>query len=789
MKKRVPASPRRDVSASSPSPRPPVSASPARRVPAPSPRPASPRRKVSASSPSPRPRVSASNPAPRLPYSELRARLQEAEETLRAIREGEVDAVVVSGAKGERVYSLSGAETIYRQAAETMAEAVLAVSPEGRIVFCNPRLTEFLRVPQGSLLGRPLVDFVPVEDRVQLAQMVEQAKARPVRRRLVLAVDGRALPVRVSASPLSQPDGIGVCIVATDLTEVEETVRNLERLRNEHEALGESVQRLRGVLVGAAVGFSITDPDGRFAEVNPAFCRIVGYGPDELRRLTYRELVYPDDSGENERQARLLEAGEIDSFVIENRYVRKDGRPVWVRKSVSQVRDLAGTVQGHVAFVEDITEQKQAVEALVTAHRQTQDLIDNTTALVYACDLEERFVLANAALAALLRTTPAQLLGKRRHEFMPQADADAHEAADRKVIAAGRAVEFEEHSDLHGRSITWLSTKLPLRDAQGRIYAVAGIVTDISARKQAEEALRASELRLETVLAGMTDCYYTLDKEWRFSYVNPTAEKFFDRPKEKVIGQCIWELYPAVASSLTGTEYRRAMAEGKPAHFETQSALSNRYWNIHAYPGPEGLTVYLSDITERRRAEESLREAAQELKRSNEDLEQYAYVASHDLQEPLRMVANYVELLGQRYKGKLDDKADRYIKHAADGAVRMQGLIHDLLTFSRVGRRDVAIKPVNLNRVVEQAMENVRTRIEESGTVVDVGLLPVVSGDEIQLVQLFQNLLTTPSSSAAPSRLVSGLRLTRRHRSRMRRRGDTQTRRWWPYRLPTTASG
>lgn len=161
------------------------------------------------------------------------------------------------------------------------------------------------------------------------------------------------------------------------------------------------------------------------------------------------------------------------------------------------VKDCAGTIIGAIEVAHDITARKQAEEALAAAHRQTQSLIDNTTAMVYACDLEERFVLANAALAALLRTTPAQLLGKRRHEFMPQADADAHEAADRKVIAADQAVEFEEHSDLHGRSITWLSTKFPLRDAQGRIYGVAGIVTDISERKRAEENLNKSTADLK----------------------------------------------------------------------------------------------------------------------------------------------------------------------------------------------------------------------------------------------------------------------------------------------------
>jgi PAS domain S-box-containing protein len=479
-------------------------------------------------------------PAPRRKsesLAQLRARLREAEETLRAIREGKVDAVVVTGAQGEQIYSLSGAETIYRLAAETMAEAALAVSPAGRIIFCNPRLAEFLQVPHESLLGRPLTDFVAGEGRTALAKLMEQAKAAPVHRRMELVgAAGGSLPVQVSASPLHQPDGVGVCIVATDLTEIEEAVRNLERVRIEHEALRDSSQRLRNIFAGAAVGLAITTAEGRFAEVNPTFCSIVGYDADELRQLSYQQLVHPDDHAENARLAERLNAGAIDSFVLENRYVRKDGEPVWVRKSVSQVRDLDGTVQGHIAFVEDISEKKQA-----------------------------------------------------------------------------------------------------------------------------EQALRASEERLQAVLSGMTDCYYTLDREWRFVDMNPTAEKYFDRPREEVLGRCIWDLYPNAASGLISAEYRRAMAEGKPVHFETGSVLGARFWDIHAYPGPEGLAVYLTDITERKRAEEENERQLAELVRWQAvmlDREDRVMELKREVNELLRRVGDTARYPSQAGEAKTRSKED-----------------------------------------------------------------------------------------------------------------------------------
>jgi len=131
----------------------------------------------------------------------------------------------------------------------------------------------------------------------------------------------------------------------------------------------------------------------------------------------------------------------------------------------------------------------------------------------------------------------------------------------------------------------------------------------------------------------------------------------------------------------------------------------------------------------------------EELARSNQELEQFAYVASHDLQEPLRMVATYTQLLAERYQGKLDSDADKYIHYAVDGALRMQKLVQDLLAFSRVGRQGMALESTDCNTVLEVALSNLKVAIQESGAVIRHGLLPVVMADVSQLVQVFQNLI------------------------------------------------
>ncbi len=144
---------------------------------------------------------------------------------------------------------------------------------------------------------------------------------------------------------------------------------------------------------------------------------------------------------------------------------------------------------------------------------------------------------------------------------------------------------------------------------------------------------------------------------------------------------------------------------------------------------------------QRQQAEQDLARKAAELTRSNQDLEQFAYVASHDLQEPLRMIAAYTQLLSERYRGKLDAQADKYIAYAVEGALRMQTLIRDMLAFSRVGRNGVGSDPSDCNHVVEEALLNLKASINESAAVVVYKDLPVVAAERIQMVQLFQNLI------------------------------------------------
>jgi signal transduction histidine kinase len=181
----------------------------------------------------------------------------------------------------------------------------------------------------------------------------------------------------------------------------------------------------------------------------------------------------------------------------------------------------------------------------------------------------------------------------------------------------------------------------------------------------------------------------------------------------------------------------------KPFHTEEVLARVNAHLSLRAMQRAleEQNRQLQQEIAVRRQTEEVLAQRTDELSRSNAELEQLAYVASHDLQEPLRMITSYLQLLEQRYKNKIDPDANEFIEFAVDGAKRMQRLIDDLLTYSRLGSRAKPFHSVNSAQVVKDAMRSVQMAIEESGAVIECGTLPVIVGDGAQLAQLFQNLI------------------------------------------------
>ena len=282
---------------------------------------------------------------------------------------------------------------------------------------------------------------------------------------------------------------------------------------------------------------------------------------------------------------------------------------------------------------------------------------------------------------------------------------------------------------------------------------VSGLLVARFLKKHLEntEALKASAIRYRRLHETMWDAFVQMDLSGRITDVNAAFEQLLGYPQDRLREMAMAELTPDQWRELDAKVIdEQVLAKGKSDLYEKEFIGSDRAvipveLRIFLITDDDGKAIFMwaivRDITKRKRQEQERERDLNALRRSNEDLQQFAYVASHDLQEPLRMVSSYTHLLSERYADHLDEKARKYIAYAVEGAERMQNLIQDLLAYSRVDTRGSTLARVDLNHIFQYAVENLTTLINETNAQVKTDSLPQVNGDETQLVAVFQNLI------------------------------------------------
>ena len=643
------------------------------------------------------------------------------------------------------------------QLVEALPVPMFVKSRDGRYLGVNRAWEEFFGVSRASFLGKQVKDLYPqnpaiAEKHLEMDGQLWRNPGGQSYEATVTARDGRLRDTIYYKATFANGSGevAGLMGAIVDIT-----------ARKQAEAsLLESERRFRRTFELAGSGVAHIGMDRRFLRVNRRLCEILGYPQDELLRLTGRQISHPDDLDVINAQRPRLYAGEIDSVRVEKRYLRKDGSIVWVSFTMVVERDAAGKPQYEIAFFDDITARKQAEAALRESEERFRSVVDSANDGILVYDKQLNVIAGNLAAERILGLPLANIIGAAGFtSLLPCVHADGSpilpdERPTRLTVKSGKPLTGQIVGIYRpDGSMNWVSvnTGFLRRPGDTDWYGVVSTIGDITKQRHAEIALSASEALYRQTFELATAGIAHVDLSGRFMKVNRRLCEILGYGEQELIGRPVKEISHPEDRNLTDSQRMRVRSGEKPSvRFEKRYIRKSGaiVWvdlSVALACDASGVPQYeialFNDITERKKAEAALREAHEELKRSNAELEQFAYVASHDLQEPLRMVSSYTQLLMRRYGDKFDGDAKDFTAFIVDGATRMKQLIEDLLAYSRVGTRDRNFKPADSESSLKRALTNLRAAIQDSGATVTQDKLPTIPCDEVQLAQLFQNLI------------------------------------------------
>ena len=499
----------------------------------------------------------------------------------------------------------------------------------------------------------------------------------------------------------------------------------------------EAVERFETLVNAVEDGIYQLDAEGRFVGVNDKIVETTGYGREELLGA-HASLVLADDDIERinrDIRERVTTGNGFDDIPSHEITIETaDGEVCFGDLQLSPlVSD--GEFRGSIGIVRDVSEQLRREHHLES---ELEEIFGRISDAFYAVDNDWRITHVNERMEELVGTPEEELMGENVWDLFPEAVDTKICEMDHRAMETGEPLSYEayyEPLDL------WFEAHVYPSDTGMSVY-----FQDISDRKEREQELERYETIVETIWDGVT----VLDADEQFVLVNDAYCEMTGYDREELIGehatyvhddavheqaQSLHEEVMAGDRDVATMEYELRRADGETIPVEA------RFGPYETEDGQAGGVGVIRDVTERKEREQRLEETVERLEASNERLEQFAHAASHDLQEPLRMVSSYLQLLEQRYEDELDVAAEEYLEFAVDGADRMRRMVDGLLEYSRVETQGDPLEPVDLDDVLADVREDLQIKLAESNAELTAEALPEVRGDSNQLRQVFQNLL------------------------------------------------
>jgi len=740
---------------------------------------------------------------------------------------------------------------LLRVTLNAIGDGVVSTDDQGRITYLNPAAESLTGWTAREVTGRLVHDAFQLID-ARSGQQMEESLTRALHERRLVSLtgsaalktrNGRLVPVEKMATPIIAEDGrvMGAVLVLKDVTEQ----------RQAEQALAKSEQRLNRAQEIAHLGSWELDLEKNELTWSDEVYRIFGLAPQEFgaNYQAFLDHVHPDDrQAVNDAYTDSVREGR-DTYEIEHRVVRANiGEIRYVRERCLHVRDDDGSIIRSLGMVLDITDRRKAEEKLRESeffHRQS---LESIPGMVFTarpdgyCDYQSRQWVDYTGIPI------SEHLGDGWSQLLHPDDRPRAFAAWREALEGRASYDLEYRVRRHDGDYEWFKVLgKPIHDGEGRIVRWLGVATNINALKLLEEALKASEKRLQLFIEHAPAGLAMFDRDMRYLYVSRRWRDDYKLGDRELEGVSHYEIFPEVSAEWREA-HRRGLAgevlraeadrferadgtvqwlrwEIRPwlddsgeiggilifteeittikqaedrlrqlAHFPEENPNPVMrcppqgkllYANIKAQqwlatldrqadgelpapvleavtracgenpvveteitnpagmtfgifsaqpPGEDYINLYGIDLTERKQALEAL-------ERSNKELEQFAYVASHDLQGPLRAVVGFLQLLENRYGDTLDQEGRHYIDRAVKAGHRMQTLIRELLALSRVNTSGQSFRPTDLNLIVREVMDDLEPIIREKNGEIFSDRLPNLDVDAGQFRSLLQNLV------------------------------------------------
>ncbi len=520
------------------------------------------------------------------------------------------------------------------------------------------------------------------------------------------------------------------------------------------------------------------DREGRFTFCNRRLCESLGEPLKAILGRTDHDF-FPSELSDKYRadDEKIMATGEVFEDVEE--YLDAYGSRRYIHVMKSAVRDHEGGVTGIQGVFLDITSEKEAERALRQNEQRYRALMETSRVAIVTATEDDRIFDANPDAESMFGYSMDELKGARLTRLMPERYRERHRAAFRRFIETGRPGIGGSTVEIVGQRRDGEEFPLELsiaswRSPDERVW-FAGIMRDMTERAKADQAIRDSEALYHSLVENIPLNVLRKDLDGRITFGTRKFFEFTDMAPSATIGKTDHDLYPEGLAEQYRADDRQVIETGEVLErVEAHHTPNGKTMYVEVFKTPirdaegviVGVQILFWDVTERKEAEETLkqaradleqrvqqrtnlltranealREGNDELARANAELQDFAYIASHDLQEPLRKIQSFSQRIKDKFSDAIPEQGRDYLDRLHNAASRMSGLISDLLELSRVTTKAKPFARVDLGAIASEVVGDLEARLEATGGRVEIGELPALEGDRTQLRQLFQNLI------------------------------------------------